>query len=136
MTTLIVESTSPWNLWLSCFLSLNEGQPSTKGFYKNEILIKEFIIILSITFTKNELLLRVFEVLCPSCRTLILQNMSRWLLLQQQMKIMKLIKTIYSECSTSIHSYPLKTSEIRGFLGAWEWKIGWKWVNKNLLFSL
>ena len=51
--------------------------------YKNEIQIKEFIISPSFIFTKDELLYRFFKVLCLSCRTPILRNISRTLLLKE-----------------------------------------------------
>ena len=62
---------------------VNERQPWTKGFYKNEIPIKECIISPSFIFTKNKLLHRFFKVPCPSCRTPISENISRRLLLKQ-----------------------------------------------------
>ena len=62
---------------------VNERQPLTKGFYKNEIPIKKFIIDPSFIFTKNELLYRFLKVIHASCRTPILPNISKMLLLKQ-----------------------------------------------------
>ena len=73
-------------------------QPSTKGFCKNEIHVKEFIVSPSSIFTKNETLLRFFEVLCPSCRIPFLQNISRWLLLKQPSETMFHLPLFIIQC--------------------------------------
>ena len=93
-----------------------------KPRFKNiEIPIKEFII--SLCFTKNEFLYRFLEVLCPSCKTPILQNISRWLLLKQGgEKLWNLLN-------------PFTTNDPLVFW-CFDWKWVWKWVNKNCVKSV
>ena len=71
-------------------LLLTRGSHQQRGSKKTIMPIKEFIISPSFIFTKNELLYRYFELLCLSCRTPILQSISRWLLLKTQVKNMKI----------------------------------------------
>ena len=115
---------------------VNERQPSTKGFYKNEIPVKEFIISPSFIFTKNELSYRFFKVFCTSCRIPILQNISRRLLLKQTGENYYL-----THLQPMFHLNPLiptknsqKIKGFRCFLGAKEWSVRWKWVSKDFLF--
>ena len=93
---------------------VNERLPSTKGFYKNEIPIKEFIISPSFIFTKNELLCSFFEVLCPSCRTPILQNISRWLLFKNKWKLWNVLNPFAIPLESTYTLW--KHQNIRGFL--------------------
>ena len=113
-------------LYCRVAINVNERQPSTKEFYENEIPRKEFIVTPSFIFAKNELLYRFLEVLCSSCRTLILQNISRWLLLKKnRLKLWNLLNPFVTNVLLESTYLLLKTSENERFSDVfWEHKGG------------